>query len=123
MVGNIDSKTKSVQKELSEKQKITKVHDQDSSIVLKASPALLLVHQRKGSDGNNTTHNHLQDLCYCDPLGAEPLWFHLDAHQKVIKVHDGMNSIVDSGVDDSSWRMCDHGMPSTKEDRGMMVPV
>ena len=111
---HIDSQPESVQEELGKEQEITKVHDQNSGIVLKLSPTVFPVYQGESPNGNNTSHHHLQDLCHCDVLWSEPFGFHLDGHQKVVKVHDRVNSIVNCCVNDSSRSVGDHSMPGAK---------
>ena len=80
MVGNIDSQAESVQKELTEEQEVTKVHDQNSSIVFESSPAFLLVDQGESTNGDDASDDHLQDLCDRDPLRSEPLGLAFDRH-------------------------------------------
>jgi len=62
-------------------------------------------------------------LRHSNPFRIEPFWFALDSHQKVIKVHDSMNSVVDGAVN-QSWRTVrDEGVPGTQQYRDVMVPV
>ena len=79
--------------------------------------------QGKGTNGNNASNDHLQNLCHRDPLRSEPLGFALDGHQKVVKVHDGVDSIVDGSVDDSGRGVGDHSMPRAKKHRCVVVPM
>jgi len=45
------------------------------------------------------------------------------SHQKVIKIHDGMYSKVNSTEDQSSWRLIDPCVPTAVKNGNMMVPV
>ena len=136
---------------MQEQEKVTNVHDEDASIVFKGSPASLAANDQKGKNGNGTSDNHLSNLGNGDPLGVEPLGLALDGHQKVVEIHDGVDSncgerkernggcelffrkstilfqffslTVDSGVEQSRWAVGNKSVPGAEQDGNVVVPV
>ena len=61
--------------------------------------------------------------CWYSYLRIEPFWFAFDRHQKVVKVHDAVNTKIDSTKDDPHWLLIDPTVPTEQEDSDMMVPM
>ena len=90
---DLESQSIPLKEKLQEQEEVANVHDKNSSVVFKGSPASFPSNDQKGKDGNGSTDDHLSNLGNGDPFGVEPLGFAFDGHQKVVKVHDGVDSI------------------------------
>ena len=113
----------SSEEKLHKQKKVAHIHDENTGIILKSGPATRFSNGIEGYNTDNTPNHHLCYLSNGDPFGIEPLWLHLNRHEKVVEVHDGMNTVVDCTVDQSRGSMMNVGVPSTQQDCDMMVPV
>ena len=112
-----------MQKELQKEEKVAHVHDQNTKIVFDRRPAPVVASRIEGRHTDDTSHDHLRNLCHGNPLGVEPFGLAFDGHQKVVKIHDGVHTVIDGGVNESGRTVCDKGVPSGQENRDVMVPV
>ena len=115
----------SLNKELNKQQQIASVHYQCGSIVFWLNGALFLVFRAQDKTKNSDSHtdNHLRNLGNSDPNTVEPLWFAFDSHQKVVKVHDGMNPVVHSDKEQASRGLGDIRMPAIQQNRNVVIPM
>lgn len=97
------------QKELYEEKKVASVHKEGSSTDGGRGEAFLVSHVKDRRHSQGHSHHHLQDLqrgYYHSPPRTN-----LDCHKKVVKVHHGMDAIVEIPKEESSWSLRNVTMP------------
>ena len=65
----------------------------------------------------------MRNLKRCDNHGVQPLGAHFGGHEKVVKVHAGMNRIVYRDEKDTGGRHGHVRMPAVEQDRNVMIPM
>jgi hypothetical protein len=110
--------------ELEEQEQVRPVHDEGGRVVLGGNVArrvgLVVV---EGGQGNGDAHHHLRDLGDGNDHGVQPLGLTADRHQKVVKVHDGMDGIVHHHEEDSWGARGNVRVPAIQQDGDVMVPA
>jgi len=120
------SKQVSLDKELQKEEQIASIHDHGSIGILHLQVAVagLLDEQQVETHGcNGDTYHHLTNLGNRNPNGLEPFGFAPYRHQKVVKVHNGMDCIVHGAKDDTRGRILQVGNPAVDQHGNVMVPV
>ena len=112
-----------MQKELQKEEKVTDVHDENSGIVFKGRPASLAPDDVEGCHADNGPNDHLGYLRNGNPFGVEPAGLALNGHEEIVKVHDGVDAVVDGGVNETGRTVRDKGVPRAEQDGDMVVPV
>lgn len=113
----------SSEEELHKQKKVAHIHDENTGVILKPGPATWFSNGIEGYNTDNTANHHLCYLSNGNPFGIEPFWLHLNRHEEVVEIHNGVNAVVDCAVDQSRGSMMDVGVPGTQQDRDMMVPM
>jgi hypothetical protein len=62
-------------------------------------------------------------LSHSDPDGFEPLGFFVYRHEKVVKVHHGVDAIVHGAKNNARGRIMDVPKPAKEQDRDVVVPM
>jgi len=83
----------------------------------------LRVHDTEGGKGYEDTDPHLRNLQKGNDLRIEPLRFGFDRHQVVVKVHDGMDTVVHLAEEERCRRLRYEGIPRAKGCGNVMVPM
>lgn len=115
----------SLEKELDKEHQIGSIHDECRNVVfsLDVTGFSIRVGHDKTQNGHGDTDDHLRDLRDGNVHGIKPLGFHFDGHQKVIKVHDGMNGIIHDAKDNTGGCLGNVRMPAIGQDGNVMVPM
>lgn len=114
----------SLHKELSEKEQVTSVQKETSIGVFFLNMAGRVSFEVViTGNGHGNTDHHLHDLQGSNGHRVEPLGLHFHGHQKVVTVHESMDSKVHGNKDESDTRRRGKAMPAVKKDGDMMVPV
>lgn len=112
--------------ELHKEHQITSVHDEGGNNVLLGQGASLgLFHdQQVGSKGRDgAADNHLRDLQHGNPHWFEPFGFGVDGHEKVVKIHDGVDAVVHDRVNETRGRIVKVSEKGKAQDRHVVIPV
>ena len=114
-----------LEEELKKEQEVASIHDKGSNVVLSLDIALasIRVGHDKAQDCNRDSDNHLRNLRDSNVHAVEPLGFALDGHQEIVKVHDGMDSVVHDAKDNSGGCLGDIAVPAVGQNGDVMVPV
>lgn len=118
----------SLEEEFQKQEQITSIHDHCCDVVLPFRMAFLLGFGHGLNNGHigashSHAHYHLGDLGDGDIHAVEPLWFALDCHEEIIKVHDGMDSIIHHHKHNSNGILGHICMPAIQQHGNVMIPV
>jgi hypothetical protein len=98
------------QEELQKQDEVAPVHDQCTNVVVGGEPARIgrrlftSPQDVTPNDRDRHPHHHLADLRHGDVHGPEGLRFPPDRHEKVVKVHETVHSVVHGAENQSSGR-------------------
>ena len=109
----------SSQKELQKECQITSVHDQGGNIVFFGQVAIGGLFDKEqviAQDSGQNTDNHLGYLGHSDPDGLKPFRFDAGSHEKVVKVHNGVDRVVHDAKQDSGGGFVDITVPAVEQD-------
>jgi hypothetical protein len=99
-------------KKLHKQKKIRPIHQKGSDIVAVRYGTIVTSNVDKTHNGHKDTYHHLRYLKRRDNHG--PWRTDLDGHEEVIKVHDGMDTIIHLDKENARRRMVDVGMPAVE---------
>jgi hypothetical protein len=108
---------------LHKQEKVADVHDENTKVIFLGCPAPVISYGIKGGRTDDGSNDHLGYLSNRNPFGIEPLWFAFDGHQKVVKVHDGVDTVIDAGINQTGWTVGDKCEPGAQQYGDMVVPV
>lgn len=102
------------------------VHDAhllDSLFLYHTSGNVLDIGNPVKEGSQNDADKHLRNLSHRDPFGVEPSRLGPNRHEKVVKVHDSVHSVIHGGNEDAHGRKFVVAVPQKVEDRSVVEPV
>ena len=88
-----------------------------------ASLGFFHIQQVETESRDGAAHHHLANLRHGDPDGLEPLGLAVNGHEKVVKVHDGVNTIVHGAKDHARGGIVEITKVAKGQYRDVVVPM